>query len=59
MKDPRTLGQFALVYIIDGRGKYDDATGCRKNIETGDIMILFADLAHRHNPLPGTHWVTT
>jgi len=56
---PRILGQFALVYIVDGRGKYDDANGRRKDIAAGDVMILFPGLAHRYNPLPGTHWVTT
>jgi len=56
---PRTLGQFAIVYVVDGRGKYADANGCRKNVEMGDMMILFPDIAHVYNPLPGTHWVTT
>ena len=57
--EPRTFGQFAIVYIVDGRGKYADASGIRKNIETGDVMILFPDIAHIYNPLPGTSWVTT
>jgi AraC-like DNA-binding protein len=56
---PRTFGQFAIVYIVDGRGKYADANGLRRNIETGDMMILFPDIAHLYNPLPGTQWMTT
>jgi len=56
---PRMLGQFAIVYIVDGRGKYTDTNGIRKNIETGDMMILFPDIAHVYNPLPGTRWVTS
>ena len=59
IREPRTFGQFAIVYVVDGRGKYADAIGNRKNIETGDLMILFPDIAHVYNPLPGTHWVTT
>jgi len=56
---PRTLDQFALVYLVDGQGKYEDANGRRKDLRAGDFMILFPGLAHRYNPLPGTHWVTT
>lgn len=59
LKKPRTFGQFALVYLVDGRGKYADANGHRKNLETGDMLILFPDIAHIYNPLPGTYWVTT
>ena len=56
---PRTLGQFALVYLVDGRGKYADANGIRRNLGPGDLMILFPDIAHFYNPLAGTCWVTT
>jgi AraC-like DNA-binding protein len=59
LAQPRTLGQFAIVYLVDGKGKYADANGIRKNLETGDMMILFPDIAHVYNPLPGTAWVTT
>jgi len=59
LPEPRTFGQFAIVYIVDGRGKYADANGIRKNIETGDMMIIFPDIAHVYNPLPGTQWVST
>jgi len=58
LREPRTFGQFAIVYVVDGRGKYADSNGIRKNIETGDVMILFPDIAHVYNPLPGTYWVT-
>jgi AraC-like DNA-binding protein len=59
LEKPRVLGQYALVYLVDGRGRYEDANGHRKNLEPGDVLILFPDLAHRYNPLPGTQWVTT
>ena len=58
LREPRVLGQFAIVYMVDGRGKYADGNGIRKNIEPGDMMILFPDIAHVYNPLPGTSWVT-
>lgn len=57
--EPRIFGQFAIVYFVDGRGKYADANGIRKNIEAGDMIIVFPDIAHVYNPLPGTQWVTT
>lgn len=59
LEKPRVFGQFALVYLVDGKGKYADANGIRKNVATGDMLILFPDIAHVYNPLPGTHWVTT
>lgn len=59
LTESRTFGQFAIVYLVDGRGKYSDANGIQKNLETGDVMILFPDVAHFYNPLPETFWVTT
>ena len=59
LEQPRVLGQFAIVYIVDGKGRYADANGIRKNIEAGDIVILFPDISHIYNPLPGTQWVAT
>jgi AraC-like DNA-binding protein len=57
--EPRKLGQFAIVYIIDGRGKFADTNGRRKNVGPGDMMFLFPDIAHVYSPLPGTRWVTS
>ena len=59
LAEPRQLGQYAVVYLVDGRGKYADANGNRKSLGPGDAMILFPDIAHLYNPLPGTTWVTS
>ena len=56
--EPRTLGQFAIVYIIDGRGKYADARGVRKSLGPGDLIVLFPEIAHIYNPLPGG-WIVS
>ncbi len=56
---PRVLGQYALVYLVDGRGRFEDAAGHRRNVEAGDFMLLFPDISHFYNPLPGTQWVTS
>jgi AraC-like DNA-binding protein len=53
LEEPRTFGQFAIVYIVDGRGKYADAGGIRKALGPGDLIIVFPDIAHFYNPLPG------
>jgi AraC-like DNA-binding protein len=57
--EPRVFGQYAIVYIVHGRGKYADAGGIRRNVGPGDVMILFPDVAHVYSPLPGTSWVTS
>ena len=59
LEEPRVLGQYALVYLVDGRGRYADAAGHRRNVEAGDFMLLFPDIAHVYNPLPRTQWVTS
>lgn len=58
LSEPRTLGQFAFFYIVDGGGKFADANGLRKTIGAGDFVILFPDIAHIYNPLPGG-WVVS
>jgi len=55
---PRILGQFAIVYIVDGTGQYADATGIQKKLGPGDLMVLFPDIAHLYNPASGG-WVTS
>ncbi|MCE0498953.1 MAG: AraC family transcriptional regulator [Methylacidiphilales bacterium] len=59
LETPRLLSQYAIVYLVDGRGEFADANGRQKNLERGDMMFLFPDIPHLYNPLPGTEWVTT
>lgn len=56
---PRVLGQYALVYLLDGEGSYRDANGWEQNLTAGDLILVFPDLEHIYNPRPGTAWVTT
>ena len=58
LTEPRTFGQYALVYIVDGGGKYADANGIRKTLGPGDVIIVFPDIAHIYNPLPGG-WIVS
>jgi AraC-like DNA-binding protein len=46
----RVLGRYALVYVLEGTGKYQDANGLASEIEPGSLMLLFPELAHRYGP---------
>lgn len=46
----RVLGQYALVYVLEGRGQYQDANGLISEIAAGDLLLLFPELAHRYGP---------
>lgn len=59
LKQPRVFGQYAIVYVLQGRGTYSDASGWEQAIEPGDLIIVFPALRHIYNPLPGTNWVTS
>ena len=52
----RVLGSFAIVYIVNGGGRYQDARGYRREVRAGDMMLLFPELAHHYGPLPGGRW---
>ena len=55
----RTFGQYAVVYIQEGAGDYEDAKGLRRSLGPGDLVIVYPDLKHRYNPVPGTEWVAS
>lgn len=50
MLDWRVLGRYALVYILEGRGRYQNAGGPAHKVEEGDLLLLFPELAHRYGP---------
>lgn len=56
---PRVFGQYALVYILEGRGRYNDAYGWQQDLRSGDFILVFPELSHLYNPNPGTSWVTS
>ena len=59
LAEPRIFGQYALVYVLEGIGTYADAQGWEQAIGPGDLMMVFPELEHLYNPLPGTTWVTS
>ncbi|MHB1156819.1 MAG: helix-turn-helix domain-containing protein [Phycisphaerales bacterium] len=52
----RVLGQYALVYLLDGAGRYIDARGTDRPVNPGDLILVFPDLAHAYGPAPDQHW---
>jgi AraC-like DNA-binding protein len=52
----RVLGSYALVYVLDGSGSYEDANGYRQAIGPGDAILVFPTLGHYYGPGPGEHW---
>lgn len=52
----RILGSYAIVYLVNGGGQYEDAKGCREEVRAGDLLLLFPDVAHRYGPAPGGRW---
>ena len=50
MLDWRVLGRYALVYILEGQGRYQNVGGPSCGVEAGDLLLLFPELAHRYGP---------
>lgn len=52
----RLLRSYALVYLVDGCGRFQDSQGVDQIVNAGDLMLLFPDVPHTYGPLPTTHW---
>jgi len=52
----RIFGQFALVYVIDGKVLYQDADGANRLLRAGDVIVVFPRLAHRYGLGGGSSW---
>jgi AraC-like DNA-binding protein len=52
----RVLRRFALVLMVEGCGYYRDARGTQRDLEAGDVVLVFPEIAHAYGPLPGTEW---
>ncbi len=52
----RILGSYAAVYTHDGTGFYADANGLKRNISSGDLIIVFPDIPHSYGPAEGKTW---
>lgn len=57
--DPRAmriLGSYALVLMAAGRGYFCDARGTKRNLEPGDAVLVYPEIAHAYGPAEGGEW---
>ena len=54
-KDGRTLPEFCLAYLVDGRGEIQTRTH-HDRIEAGEAFLFRPGEWHRHRPSPQTGW---
>jgi len=55
-RNMRILGSYAIVYMIDGTGWYEDVTGVSKPVRPGDMIFVFPEVGHRYGPRKGEDW---
>lgn len=46
----RVLGNYALVYLLDGGGSFRDQTHGVRRVQPGDLLLLFPEIAHAYGP---------
>ena len=52
----RVLGSFALVYVLEGGGRYQLSGQKPHPCQKGDLLVIFPDIAHAYGPDPGGRW---
>lgn len=52
----RILRRFTLVLMVEGRGYYRDARGTQLELQPGDVVVVFPEVAHAYGPIAGTDW---
>lgn len=52
----RIWGKYAVVYTLQGKGRYRDGRGTNVPIRAGDLIVVFPDLPHSYLPEPGAQW---
>jgi AraC-like DNA-binding protein len=52
----RILGSYALILMVEGKGYYCDARGTKRDVQAGDVVLVFPELAHAYGPQPGEDW---
>jgi AraC-like DNA-binding protein len=52
----RILGKYALVFLLEGEGFYQDECGTHIGVWPGDLLFILPHVAHCYGPLPGKHW---
>ncbi len=52
----RSLPEFQVILISDGRGAFESQTSGRLPVAPGSVILLFPDVWHRYRPDPQTGW---
>lgn len=52
----RVLGSYALVYLLDGSGRYQDTSHASFPVTAGDLLVIYPEIGHWYGPGPGEHW---
>lgn len=55
-KAMRILGSYSLIYMVDVDGYYCDGNGLQVDLRTGDLVVIFPELAHAYGPKRGQPW---
>lgn len=55
-KPMRTLGNYALVYLLNGEGTFKDASGTHFKVKPGDLWLIFPEIPHWYGPARGSLW---
>ncbi len=55
-KAGRTLAEYQLVYISEGRGMFDSKPTGRVRVEAGHVIMLFPGVWHRFHPIRRVGW---
>ena len=56
VEKPRTLGHWAIIYLVAGSGSYHDARGADIPLIAGDVVLIIPGLAHSYGPAAGARW---
>jgi len=52
----RVLGSYSLIYMVNVDGYYCDGNGLKTDLRTGDLVVIFPELAHAYGPKGGQPW---
>jgi len=55
-KAMRILGSYSFIYMIKGKGYYVDANGHQADLRSGDLVVIFPELAHAYGPKVSNSW---
>ena len=52
----RVYGMYALVFLLNGGGRYRDHRGIDRRLSAGDLLVVFPEHPHQYGPEAGDVW---